>query len=476
MVNKRIFDFWQRRPELEARLPGGGSAMAGRRSTLIRFGLFLLLAAVWLVVMARPLRLLFIYSFPPRLFLKDFMQEWLIAKAVINHMNPYLPLADLAKIFFRPQPSAIGLGLPSPHPPPVVFIALPFGLLEYQQAALVWMVCEIACIVASSYIVLVWWQGRRPSPVSLVLMVLLLMVFAPFWEDLLYGQLSSLLLLLLLCVWRSSRQTLAGVFLGTALSLKLMGAPVLLFFLVRKKWRCAGVALGVFILFNLAAAMVMGFGHVIYYYRLVAGSIAWIHLLVEWNCSIWTLGWRLFAGVQGPFMQSSIILPLFRLPGIAPYVSMVLLAGIMAAGLLLAVRARDRDVSYALLFCLTAASGPIMWIHYLVLLFLPFAVALRYLKNSGFLKFPSALWVLLLIVLTVPDYALANMLAHFNINRHASGAVTVSFWAGLFTLVPLAVTLALIALVAWLARGRPRYNDSKGSGSVFDSCLQKHDR
>jgi len=423
---------------------------------MFRYGLPVLIAAGWLALIIKPLHLVVLYASPPRVFLKDFMQEWLMARAVMEGVNPYLPLARLAGMFFHPPPDLIALGLPSPHPPPVVLLTLFFGLMNYPQAALVWLFFELACIGASVYIVLHWWQRGQPSLVRVFFVALLLLAAAPFWEGLLYGQLSSLLLLLLLCAWRSQRQIWAGCFLGASLSLKLMGTPIWLFFLIRKQWYAAGAALGVFITTHAAAALVMGFGPLAHYYRSVAGSMAHIYQLAEWNFSLWTMGWRLFNGVRSPFEQSTVILPLFQKPGVALYTSALLLVSVLGAGLLMAAKSKDRNVSWAVLFCLSAVVGPIAWIHYLALLLLPFALVLNRLKRRGYPLLQTALWAVLAGALLIPDYALINLLVFFDVNSTGTGPVTVSFWAGLPTLVPLAVTLALMGLVVWSAKQEER--------------------
>ena len=439
-----------------ARAQVDGPALPSRRSKLLRYGLPVLIAAGWLALMIKPLHLMAAYAFPPRVFLKDFMQEWLMARAVMDGGNPYLPLARLAEMFFHPPPDLIGLGLPSPHPPPVVLLALPFSLINYPQAAMIWFLCELSCIGVSVYIVLHWWRGGRPSLVHVIFVTLLVLAAAPFWEGLLYGQLSSLLLLLLLCAWRSQRQVWAGCFLGASLSLKLMGAPIWLFLLIRKQWYAAGAALGVFIVTHVAASLVMGIGPIAHYYRSVAGNMAYTYRLVEWNFSPWTVGWRLFSGVRGPFDRSTAILPLFQHPDAALYTSLMLLLAVLGIGLVLAERAKDRDVSYAVLFCLTPVVGPISWIHYLVLLLLPFTVVLNNLKRRGYPLLQTALWAVLAGALLIPDYAQINLLARFNINHSGHGPATVSFAAGLLTLVPLAITLALMGLVVWSAKQEER--------------------
>jgi phosphoglycerol transferase MdoB-like AlkP superfamily enzyme len=135
---------------------------------------------------------------------------------------------------------------------------------------------------------------------------------------------------------------------------------------------------------------------------------------------------------------------------------LLLMMNVLAAGLAMAVRSDDRDVSLAVLFCVSVITVPISWIHTLALLLLPFAVALRNLRHSGFPFFQTTLWAVLAGLLLIPDYALINLLPRFNINHSGIGPVTVSFWPGLLTLIPLVVTLCLMALVYWSANQTQR--------------------
>jgi hypothetical protein len=64
---------------------------------------------------------------PPHVYLKDFMQEYLLAKAALGGVNPYLPLPALARQFISPPP-VIALDHPTPHPPPVAVLSLPLAV------------------------------------------------------------------------------------------------------------------------------------------------------------------------------------------------------------------------------------------------------------------------------------------------------------------------------------------------------------
>jgi hypothetical protein len=64
-------------------------------------------------------------------------------------------------------------------------------------------------------------------------------------------------------------------------------------------------------------------------------------------------------------------------------------------GLVMAQRARDFDVAFALLLCVSWLVNPVAWSHYLAMALLPLAVVLRYLRE---LNFPADLTLQSLLV------------------------------------------------------------------------------
>ena len=93
---------------------------------------------------------------PPNVYRKDFVQEYVLARAIRAGVNPYLPVDELAEIFVAPA-SGLVPTYPTPHPPPVAVFSLPLSLLAYEQAAVLWFVLEIACLLLAVYLLL------RPS-------------------------------------------------------------------------------------------------------------------------------------------------------------------------------------------------------------------------------------------------------------------------------------------------------------------------
>ena len=120
---------------------------------------------------------------PPYVFMKDFIQEYLLARAMLAGVPPYLPLPDLAERFLGPLPNPI-FPHPTPHPPPVGLMALPLGVLGYQQAAIAWYVFEVICVTAAVYLLLDWLGAATRVRVAIV--TLALFAWNPFWEELLF--------------------------------------------------------------------------------------------------------------------------------------------------------------------------------------------------------------------------------------------------------------------------------------------------
>src|SRR5262245_26055508 len=164
------------------------------------------------------------------IYKKDFIQEYLMAKATINGINPYLPLPDLAAILMN-YPGYRVLPHPTPHPPIVGLLSVPLGFLSYKNAALIWLIFELTCLFASLLLFLRWWKAPL-KPARIAILLGFTLGWGPVVESLYIGQLNSCLLLLLLSAWlalRAEKESLGGALLGAAIALKLMAWPIVVF-------------------------------------------------------------------------------------------------------------------------------------------------------------------------------------------------------------------------------------------------------
>ena len=169
-------------------------------------------------------------------YFKDILVEYLMAKAILSGINPYLPLNELAAqiigpIHFYPHPS--------PHPPFVALFSLPLLPFGAEQFDVAWFVFEVLCVAVVAGLVAAW-AGRRWTLAAVV--TCFLFAWYPVEFDLLYGQMSILLAALLLAAFlalRANHRGLGGFLLGLSMALKLVTWPLLIYLVLKRQWRAA---------------------------------------------------------------------------------------------------------------------------------------------------------------------------------------------------------------------------------------------
>lgn len=217
-----------------------------------------------------------------------------------------------------------------------------------------------------------WWR-RSPASVrglgsSLAgsLLPLLLLCFAPVWDDLYAGQINTfvLLALALALLWSNrGSQIAAGAALAVAIVLKTSPALLVLAFVVRRQWRAVAAAVVVVVLLSAAAALVW---KVEYLGTYVDVSLRAANSRFDYmNLSPQTL-WVRWCG--------------------EPWAD-VLHKAVCIAALVFAVR--GPGVFARLVVVMTMAS-PLVWYHHLVYLLVPIVALLR--------TAPLAAWVAVALI------------------------------------------------------------------------------
>lgn len=393
----------------------------------------------------------------PFVYHKDFIQEYLLAKAVLKGVDPFLPLPELALRFLGPLPNPV-LQHPTPHPPAVAWLSLPLGLLSYEQAAVVWFLFEIVCIVAAIYLLLRWF-GRRPGLALTLFTALLALGWNPFWEELITGQLMTLLLLLLIGAWlafRSGDEITGGVLFGLSIALKLVAWPIIIFLAIRRNWRAVIAAGAAGLVANLAAALLMGFERVLYYYLEVGTKVSSLYHASDYNFSLWTIGWRAFEGTGSPVVTGATADPLVAAPGAARLVSFGIPLAMLGVGLVWALRARSFDVSFGILICVSILVSPVAWRHYLVLASIPVVVAGRRLRVLDWPRWETNVGLTLGLLLFITRSQLDRIIRVLSGHEPIVGtAPKVPFAVTLLSFVPTVAILGLLYFLRHLDRMSP---------------------
>ncbi len=303
--------------------------------------------------------------------MKDFLQDYDLARAIIQHMDPYLPISALAQRVLGVTLSP-PLLLPTPHPPTLGLLLLPITVLDYPAAAALWLVFETACLVISIYLL-----GRNVGVRLGILATLVIATIAVAWfpvsHELVLGQLTLPILLLLVAAERllqSGRRTVGGALIGLSILLKPIAWPVLLIFVVRRSWRPLAGALPTILAGAAAAVAAIGFGGVFAYATQVLPSVARAYHAADRNISLWTVGWRVFEGMGSPVMPEMSAPPLIQSPVAASVVSAGLPVVILVAALV-AIRKRSEATSFGLMLCVAVLISPISWIQDLILVLIP---------------------------------------------------------------------------------------------------------
>ncbi len=268
------------------------------------------------------------------------------------------------------------------NPPFFTLISFPLAYLSYPHALLVW---TFLSILAGYLSILLIQQKLEPHSIHSLSTCLLLLIgftiFFPTFANLQFGQVSLLLLPLLVLGWRTAhdqKSTKTAIFLGLATSLKPFISLFFFYFLIRKEWR----ALSLFILTILICGLINTafFGIDIYYpYYQACHQIAWA--ASSWNVSIYGFLLRLIGGPEANT-------PLFPLPGLFsfayPFLSALLIGALL--WFLRPLPGMDRQKKTDLDFSMTLVAmlllSPLGWLYYFPFLSIPLLILWDFSKKG----------------------------------------------------------------------------------------------
>jgi hypothetical protein len=371
-------------------------------------------------------------------FRKDFFQDYLFARAILAGLNPYLPLPILKEAFFLEVDTLI-FPHPTPHPPMISLFIVPFGLLEYQVAATIWLALSV---VLFTYAILE--MSRRflliTNTTLLWFFVLLALGTRVIQIDLIVGQFNAIILLsctMFLISLVNKNYIISGIWLGVSLSVKLFGVPILLYLCLKRKWLVVISALMVFITANLASGLIVGWDNIIKYYPEISTRAADYYNDSANNFSIWTIGQRLFGELQiGGEVAESFIEPVSLIVIILSYIAV----------LYLSFKANEEVVSIAILVIGTALLQPITWAHGFSVAWLSVFIAFKLLLK---LKLPEVLSSIGFVIFCF--FYIGDLIAISFVGRD-------SIMYALASISPMVTMISLAIYLYWLDRHKSSCN------------------
>jgi hypothetical protein len=354
---------------------------------------------------------------------------------------------------FGTPPDSIALVRDTLHanlsPPPAMLLMAPLGLWSYESAYSIWTIVSILCGLAAVVWVGSTFDRGNGRVVPTLVLGILLLVYFPTFVNVQLGQVALLLLLLLSIVWvaaRAGHDAVAGIALGFALTMKLFAALLLLYFLVRRRWRLAAWSAATLLVTTAAGLLVFGPASFREYLRALE--------TVTWYASNWNAS---FLGFLTRILGGSENVPLVDVPGLAHGISYGLsLVGIVALVWMSWPRVGEPlpavfDLGFGLTLALMLLASPLGWIYYLPLMLIAVAGAWRV---SGPLKWALVVaWILSTVPTPVRQAAeVVDPLSWFT-------------WASIYFYAALAFTLAL-GLIMWRLRRRGAGGVSSGAGGA----------
>jgi len=321
----------------------------------------------------------------------DFAQDYLAAYALRNGIEIYgLPLRQLGPHLLQWD---------NYHPPFNAILFLPFSLLPYTEAFVLWNSISLLIYVA---LVLFLLQTYSLTSFRSVRLSALLLLWEPFVSNIFLGQSSLLLSVLTISgflLLQANRDRTAGVCFGLATLMKLYPGLIFLYLLPQRRQRCLIVFVAVVAIGFLGSVLVLGdaVGH---YFSVVVPEQTQLFASYPLNVS-------LSGGVRSIFEPTYFSSPLVRAPLVSD-LSVWSLNGLVIGSIcLFSYFYRDQKFSADLfaLFCIAMLLvSPITWVHYCTLLLFPMAVLLHAAHSEnrhGALN--GLLWVLILCGVPLQD-------------------------------------------------------------------------
>ncbi len=280
--------------------------------------------------------------------------------------TPYQP--EIVSGPFRPGPFGLYL-----YSPVLALLFVPLTWLGEHGAILVWLALRVAGLLAIC--------AFMPISRRLRLAVFgVAALSAPVLFDLNLGNVSLLVTLAAVLIWRWLDRPLAGVALAAALVVRPVMAVVGAWWLVRVQWRPM-------------AATSIAFG------AIVLVSLVWLPL-DTWLS--WLTVLRNVSDVTGVKANVDLGSAVLLLGGSPALAQIALYAGyaIAALAVLLSLR-RDRELSYVVTLMATLLLSPLLWDHYLTNLLVPAAFLASRGRWWG-LGLPLLCWAPIVLVTLLP--------------------------------------------------------------------------
>jgi hypothetical protein len=269
---------------------------------------------------------------------------------------------------------------PSLNPPFFTLLILPLGYLSYATSLWLWSFLSVACGIIS----VLWCQKittQSKSKMTALLFIVLFFSYLPTFINNGFGQVTLILLPLLVGAWHAARRQhliTAGILLGILVSLKMIFALFLVYFLWRREWKALVSLIFTTIVCSLLPLPILGWQSYIDYYQLMH-HIAWY--AASWNVSLYGFLIRIFGGHE--FNTPLIFSPLLT------YFFYAVFSGTLIVGLGIFLESAKNnlnqltkcDLDFSCVIVTMLLLSPLGWLYYFPWLIVVFFTLIRIIEQ-----------------------------------------------------------------------------------------------
>ncbi len=332
---------------------------------------FLKRISIWLLTLALAYAISLLWNYRGRANQIDFSHYYVSALAMRQGIDPYV--TDLT-----PLATSLGLDVAemnhATYPPTFVLCFEPLTLLSPLSAYWLWIAMNVLFLATALYLLLDGFPRDTKLRLSLVGLAIL---YTPVTYHFYYAPTSILILLLLILFMRwlkSERCALAGYMLALAVLLKVFPAILIGYLLLRRQGKAiVYTGLGLFV-GGAVTLTLAGVERSLHFFQVLPFLTSPLWLSRTGNMALGAMVSRLFwfsAGLGGPGVE-------FARRVAVVMAELAILALTVRATLASSRLSDNGDERVIALWVVTAILlSPTAWIHYLVLLLIPFALLVR---------------------------------------------------------------------------------------------------
>ena len=322
----------------------------------------------------------------------DFIQDYVMGRALLDGQSPYQPVQSLIKFFYGNIKFCSELYI-SPHTPFTIFIFTFLQSFDVQLLSLIWNGLSIVFLYASLRIL---FEG---SFKHFLILFSLLVLSVPMSFELIYGQSNSLMLFLgSLALYFYSRENkiASAIIIGLLISLKLYAWVFLIYFVFKKDLKLLLISLISALIFSGLPAAFYGKQIFIDYVQIALPDSLSRWIKREAVISIFSIPYKIFY-TEAIYYLKDICTPLRIIPDYSAFtkvLAILLLSGSSLFALVKIAAMKGPLKIFSSLLSLSVIVNPISWMHYSIGLVPKLCWSIRELRGSQDKRRP--MWVALM--------------------------------------------------------------------------------